>query len=79
MSDNSDTPLILARTNRLLLTPKEAAAALSVSTRTLWAMTWPRGVIRPVRLGRSVRYSLESLKALIGSQQDSGPLADEGV
>jgi excisionase family DNA binding protein len=54
---------------KLLLTAREAAAVLSVSERTLWSMTWPRGPIRPVRLGRAVRYSTNALKAWIEYQQ----------
>jgi hypothetical protein len=42
---------------------------LSVSERTVWALTWPRGPIRPVRLGRSVRYSAEALRAWVQAQQ----------
>lgn len=53
----------------LLLTPRLAAAALSVSERTLWAMTHPRGPIPAVRLGRSVRYSVADLERWIAAQQ----------
>jgi excisionase family DNA binding protein len=56
-------------TTRLLLTVREAAQALSVSERTLWALTAPRGPIRSVRLGRSVRYSADSLRDWIASQR----------
>ena len=49
---------------RLLLTVREAAQALSVSERSLWTLT-RQGAIRCVRLGRSVRYSLEDLRAFI--------------
>jgi predicted DNA-binding transcriptional regulator AlpA len=57
---------------KLLLTAREAAAVLSISERSLWAMTAPRGLLRPVRLGqsgRSVRYSLSELQRWIDSQQ----------
>jgi excisionase family DNA binding protein len=55
---------------KLLLTRKQAAAALAVGERTLWAMTWPRGPIRSVRIGRSVRYSVDALRAWVESQQE---------
>lgn len=48
---------------KLLLSTRDAAAFLSVSGRTLWTLTAPRGPIPSVRLGRSVRYSVESLQA----------------
>jgi excisionase family DNA binding protein len=54
---------------KLLLTTREAAVILSISERTLWSLTWPRGPLRPVRLGRSVRYSAEALRAWVQSQQ----------
>jgi predicted DNA-binding transcriptional regulator AlpA len=52
---------------KLLLTPREAAAALSISERTLWAITAPRGPLPAVRPGggRSVRYSMTSLRRYI--------------
>jgi excisionase family DNA binding protein len=54
--------------SRLLLTAKQAAAALAVSERTLWGLT-NRGAIRCVRIGRAVRYSADSLRAWVDAQQ----------
>jgi len=54
---------------RLLLTPKEAATVLAVGERTLWALTAPRGPIRPVRVGRSVRYTTDALQSWIEAHQ----------
>ena len=62
--ENSNEP------SKILLTRKQAAAALSVGERTLWAMTWPRGPIRSVRIGRSVRYSADALRTWVESQQE---------
>jgi excisionase family DNA binding protein len=62
-------PIAHLPTTKLLLTVREAAEALSVSERTLWALTAPRGPIRSVRLGRSVRYSADSLRDWIESQR----------
>jgi hypothetical protein len=56
----------------LLLSPRAAAAVLSVSPRTLWALTHPRGPIRPVRIGRCVRYSVSELQRWIDAQQEAG-------
>lgn len=46
----------------LAITLREAARMLSISERTLWALTQPRGPISCVRLGRSVRYSVVALQ-----------------
>lgn len=52
---------------RLLLTAREAAAALSISERKLWSLT-TSGVIKVVRIGRSVRYSRVALEEFIAAQ-----------
>jgi hypothetical protein len=49
----------------LLLTAREAARALRVSPRTLWAMTAPRGPVPCVRLGRRLHYAPADLAALV--------------
>jgi hypothetical protein len=54
----------------ILFTRKQAAAALSIGERTLWALTWPRGPIRSVQIGRSVRYSADALRAWVESEQE---------
>jgi excisionase family DNA binding protein len=45
----------------ILVTPREAARLLSISERSLHAWT-KAGLIPRVRIGKSVRYSLQSLK-----------------
>jgi len=52
---------------RLLITPSEAAFALSISTRKLWSLT-NAGQIPCVRLGRAVRYSPADLQEWIQGQ-----------
>jgi len=56
---------------RLLLTAREAAAVLSISERTLWTYTAPRGPIPAVRPGggRAVRYSISSLQAYLAQAE----------
>jgi len=59
---------------RLLLTPREAAAALSISPRTLWELTAPRGPIAVLRLpgrgkARSLRYDIRDLQKFIDAQK----------
>jgi excisionase family DNA binding protein len=61
-----------AQAPQLLLTARAAAAALSVSERTLWTMTHPRGPIPAVRIGRAVRYPVDALRAWIAEQQRGG-------
>jgi excisionase family DNA binding protein len=54
---------------KLLLTAREAAAALSICARTLWELT-DRGEILAVRIpgrgkARSIRYDIDDLRAWI--------------
>lgn len=54
---------------KLLLTPREAAQTLGVSTRTLFTWT-ASGQLPAVRLGaRSVRYALADLHAFIEARK----------
>jgi predicted DNA-binding transcriptional regulator AlpA len=53
----------------LLLTARESAKALSVSEKTLWSLTTPRGPIPAIRVGeRSLRYSVRALEEWIARQ-----------
>jgi excisionase family DNA binding protein len=58
----------VAQPPRLLLTALEAAQALRISERKLWDLTAPRGPIRVVRLGRSVRYPVDELRRWIEAE-----------
>ena len=51
---------------RRLLTPREAAAYLTISERTLWSMR-DRGEVPAVQFGRLVRYDVRDLDRLIES------------
>lgn len=53
---------------RLLLTAREAAVVLSISARKLWSLT-ACGEIPAVRIGRSVRYLADDLRAWIDSRK----------
>jgi predicted DNA-binding transcriptional regulator AlpA len=57
----------------LLLSAREAARVLSISERTLWGLSSPRGPIPRVRLGGRVLYSPEALRKWIGEQQEPAP------
>jgi excisionase family DNA binding protein len=46
-----------------LMTPREAAEHLAISTRTLWTLT-ACGKLPAVRIGRAVRYRPSDLSAL---------------
>ena len=50
---------------RLLLTPREAAYRLGISTRHLWNLTSPRGPIPVVKLGRKTFYRPQDLEAFV--------------
>lgn len=56
-----------------LLTTKEAAMILRVSERSLWTLTSPRGPIRAVRMGRSVRYSPQVIEDYIQGRLGTPP------
>lgn len=51
----------------LALRPKQAAAALGIGVRLLWELT-NRGEIKPVRIGRCVIYTMDSLRDYLVEQ-----------
>ena len=57
----------------LLLSAREAARLLSISERTLWGLTSPRGPILCVRLRGRVLYSPDALRKWIAEQQEATP------
>ena len=63
----SSTPI----TPALLLTPKQAAEALAISPRKLWAMTASSEICH-VRIGRCVRYPVDELQRWIDDQTKGG-------
>jgi len=57
----------------LLYTPQQAAEAMAVSPRKLWAMTFEDEPGLPfVRFGRLVRYPIDDLQRWIESQRNGG-------
>ena len=69
-----------SQTDKLLVTSREAAAMLSISERTLWTLT-DRGAIPRVTLGRSVRYSVDALRAFIARKtgEQNGEVSAKNV
>lgn len=65
-------PTTATATRPLLVDTHVAAEMLSISERTLWGITRPRGDLSSVRIGRSVRYLVDDLHAYIQSQKDVG-------
>jgi hypothetical protein len=60
---------------KLLLTAREAAAALSICGKTLFTMTAPRGPLRCIRIGKSVRYAVTDLQQFIAEAgRESGAI-----
>lgn len=59
----------------LALRPREAAKALSISERTLWGLTAPRGPIPCLRIGRGQRknvlYPVAELQAWMRRQAEA--------
>jgi excisionase family DNA binding protein len=62
---------------RLLLTPAEAARALSISPRTLWQRTRDQQ-IQAIRIGRSVRYLVADLESYIAKLREAPPPRNRG-
>jgi len=62
----------------LLINSRDAAKALSISEKTLWSLTAPRGPVPAIRIGeRSVRYSVVALEQWIAEQIRAETKADE--
>ncbi|WP_165603685.1 helix-turn-helix domain-containing protein [Planctopirus hydrillae] len=55
--------MLIEHVESLALRPKEAAKALGIGARTLWAMTSPRGPIPCVRIGTGKRQTVLYPKA----------------
>ncbi len=55
-----------------LLKPNEAADALGICPRTLWAITSPRGPLSCVRVGKSVRYNQVDIDDFIDHHTSKG-------
>ena len=64
MDQQESTGLGIIAAPRLLLTPRQAAKALSISEKTLYNYT-KSGDIPVVRFGRCVRYAPDDLKRWI--------------
>lgn len=60
MNESTDIPR--------LLKPREAAAALAISVRTLFDLA-KGGKLAPIQIGRSVRYAPADLAAFIDRQR----------
>ena len=58
---------------KLLLTPRQAAAALQLSERTLWELS-RRGEIKRLKINSSVRYDLKDLEEFIEAKKKGGAL-----
>ena len=54
--------------DKLLWTSREASRAMSISERTLWGLT-KNGTIPCVKIGRSVRYDPDDIRAWIAIQK----------
>ena len=61
------------RVEKLLLTPAEAAVALSVSRTTIYELM-NRGLLRSIKLGTCRRIPIDAVRDLIGElDQDQSP------
>ncbi|WP_428937284.1 helix-turn-helix domain-containing protein [Fontivita pretiosa] len=71
MSTNTPSGFSAARPAppRLLLTPREAAAALAISERSLWNLA-QTGQVRRLKIGRAVRYDVRDIEAFIARRKE---------
>jgi len=67
MNNPPNTPPPPIPPDRLVLRPREAAAALGISERTLWTWSKTRG-LPTIRLGQTVRFPTAQLLEWIESQ-----------
>lgn len=58
-------------TTPLLWTARDAARSLAISERKLWTLT-KEGAIPHVKIGRSVRYPADELRAWLAAQLKGG-------
>ena len=67
---------VQAEAPSLALRPREAARALNISLRTLWALSAPRGPIPCLRIGhgrrQTVLYPVAELQAWLSRQAKGG-------
>jgi len=54
---------------QLALSPRDAARALSISEKSLWNLTKPRGPIPAAKINRLVRYDVKDLQAFLDAQK----------
>lgn len=64
-----NVPLPAAAVGKLLLTPKEAAAALAISERKLWQLM-KDGTIPCIRIGRATRYAVGDLQEFVEKRKE---------
>jgi hypothetical protein len=62
---------------QLALGLEKAACAVSLSPRTLWSLTFPRGPIRPKKVGKRILYPVSELQRFLTDCDDV--TADAGV
>ena len=67
----NETPDLLTTVKRLGLRPKEAAQALGISERLLWAKT-NCGEIPHCRIGRAIVYPVNLLEEYLTNQAKGG-------
>ncbi len=65
----SETPVSL---NRLAVPARKAAELLSISERSLWSITAPRGDLPCLRIGRRCLYLVDSLRVYVEAREHRG-------
>lgn len=58
----------LATVEPLLLTATQAAELLSIGRTTIYQLVWS-GELKPIRIGRSVRFAVDDLEAFVSAKR----------
>jgi excisionase family DNA binding protein len=56
--------------DRIALSADELAERLGLSRKTIFNHTAPRGTLRPIRIGSSVRYALDEIDRWLAERQE---------
>lgn len=63
----------------ITVSARDAARMLSISEKTLWSQTEPRGPIPAVRWGRRVLYAVDTLRRVTAEREAASRLGDSEV
>lgn len=63
--------------SKLLLKVNEVAMLLNISERSVWRLVSTEEIPRPIKLGRSRRWSREAIEQFVAKQLNNSPDTEE--